>query len=76
MLRGSIFFNDKEIFSGIPESVWNYVIGSLKPLQNYLKARRGRLLTTSEITNIKKMVVSLNDTIELQGRLSEIRTEF
>lgn len=73
---GKIYFGTDLVFSNIPENVWSYVIGSLKPLQNYLKTRKGRKLDSEEIVNIRQMVISLSKTIELQEELRLINTEF
>lgn len=74
--NGEIFFGREAVFGGIPEEVWEYTIGSLKPVQSYLKYRRGRVLSASEITNFRKMIISLNETIRLQEELSQIESEY
>lgn len=73
---GEIYFGTKAVFGNVPENVWEYTIGSLKPVQSYLRYRRGRTLSVEEITNIRKMIVSLNKTIKLQEKLAKIETEF
>ncbi len=49
-----LYFNKNEYFATISLEVYNFQIGGYKPLDKFLKSRKGRNLSLDEITTIKK----------------------
>jgi len=64
-----------EGFRGVPEQVWNFYIGGYQVCQKWLKDRKGRVLSTEEITHYQKIVVALNETIRLMKEIDEVIEE-
>lgn len=61
-----------EGFSGVPEAVWNFHIGGYQVCNKWLKDRKGRQLSTDDITHYQKIVVALHETIRLMKEIDEV----
>jgi hypothetical protein len=64
-----LVINATQYFADVPEAVWMFTIGGYQVLRQYLKARRGRVLTLDEIENVENVVNVLAFTID---RMAEI----
>lgn len=70
--NGAVIINKKgDKFTGVPEEVWNFHIGSYQPCQKWLKDRKGRRLSDEDILHYQKIVISLKETIELMAKIDE-----
>ncbi len=49
-----LYFNKHQYFAPIPLSTYNFQISGYKPLDKFLKSRKGRKLSLGEITTMKK----------------------
>jgi Type ISP C-terminal specificity domain len=58
--------------SGVPESVWDFRIGSYQVCENWLKDRKGRVLSEDDISHYQKIVVALSETIRIMGEIDEV----
>ena len=58
-----LYFNKDEYFAPLPPEVFNFQIGGYKPLDGYLKSRKGRKLSAPEINNIKQAANAIAFTI-------------
>ena len=67
--EGSVFFNDTQCFSNVPEVAWNFYIGGYQPAQKWLKDRKGRNLTFDDILHYRNIIVVLLETHRLMGLL-------
>ena len=47
--NGSLFINSTQYFGNVPEVAWNFYIGGYQPAQKWLKDRKGRALTNTDI---------------------------
>ena len=59
-------------FKGVPESVWKFHIGGYQVCEKWLKDRKGRILSTDNITHYQKIVVALSETIRLIAEIDSL----
>lgn len=71
--EGCVYINkDGQHFEGIKPEVWEYEIGGYQVLDKWLKDRRERKLSLSEIKTYCKIVTAIEQTIEVQQKIDEI----
>jgi hypothetical protein len=70
--EGRIYINREQNFSGILDEAWNFQIGSYRVLEKWLKSRRKRELTSSEIEFFIQIVEIINKTIQFMKQIDEI----
>jgi predicted helicase len=58
-------------FRGVPDDVWNFHVGGFQVCEKWLKDRRGRILSKSDIEQYQKIVVALGETIRLMRGIDE-----
>ena len=73
---GRVYINTKQYFEGIPQDVWEFQIGGYQVLHKWLKDRRGRLLTFDDLTHYQKIVVALQETINVMQEIDEAIPEW
>ena len=59
---GNVYINEEQYFGNVPEVTWNFYVGGYQPAQKWLKDRKGRRLTNSDLEHYQKIIVSLNET--------------
>ena len=59
---GKVFINKDQYFGNVPEVAYNLHIGGYQPAQKYLKDRKGRPLSNSDIEHYQKIIVALKET--------------
>jgi len=59
---GKVFISAEQYFGNVPEIVWNFYIGGYQPAQKWLKDRKGRALTNTDIEHYQKIIVALAET--------------
>jgi predicted helicase len=69
---GSVFINDTQYFSGVPEIAWNFYIGGYQPAQKWLKDRKGRELSYEDIFHYQKIIVALTETARIMEEIDII----
>ncbi len=69
---GRIWINDTQYFDSIPLKVWEFYIGGYQPTQKWLKDRKGRQLSFDDILYYQKIIIALNDTIDLMQQIDQI----
>ena len=52
--HGKVYINKEQYFGKVPEIAWNFYIGGYQPAQKWLKDRKGRTLTNSDIEHYQK----------------------
>ncbi|MBR1255191.1 hypothetical protein JQ634_15960 [Bradyrhizobium sp. AUGA SZCCT0240] len=62
-------------FSGVPESVWNFHIGGYRVCEKWLKDRKGRVLSKSDIAHYQKILVALSETVRLMTEIDDVIEE-
>ncbi len=70
-----VYINQTQYFEGISPEIWQYQIGGYKICEKWLKDRKGRNLTLSEIQTYCKIATSLQRTIEIQAVIDELYPE-
>ena len=60
--NGNVFINAEQYFGNVPEVAWNFYIGGYQPAQKWLKDRKGRALTNTDIEHYQKIIVALAET--------------
>jgi len=73
--RVRAWINKEQYFDNIPEEVWDFYIGGYQVLDHWLKARKGRVLSNSEITTFKQIVSILDFTIGQMEKIEEVAGE-
>ena len=66
-----LYFNKHQYFAPIPLSAYNFQIGGYKPLDKFLKSRKGRELSLGEIKTMKK---AANAIIFTMQKMQEIES--
>ena len=68
---GRLEINKTQYFDGMPEEVYNFHIGGYQVCQKWLKDRKGRALAEEDILHYQKIVVALNETIQIMKEIDE-----
>lgn len=69
---GNVYINDTQYFGGVPEIAWNFYIGGYQPAQKWLKDRRSRKLSNTDIEHYQKIIVALAETGRIMGGIDTI----
>jgi len=69
---GNVWINDEQYFGNVPEAAWNFYIGGYQPAQKWLKDRKGRPLSNSEIEHYQKIIVALTETDRIMKEIDKI----
>ncbi len=70
-----VYINSTQYFSGVPEEVWNFQMGSYQVCQKWLKDRKGRVLSQADIEHYQQIVAILSETISLMDKIDEVIEE-
>ena len=66
---GRVWINEKQYFSGVPLSVWEFHVGGYQVCQTWLKYHKGRKLTYDDTQHYQRIVVVLNETTRLMEEI-------
>jgi hypothetical protein len=69
---GKVFINETQYFGGVPLAAWNFYIGGYQPAQKWLKDRKGRNLTASDIKHWQRIIVALQETGRIMKEINKI----
>ena len=69
---GNVHINDTQYFESVPKTAWNFYIGGYQPAQKWLKDRKGRKLSTSELMHYQRIIVSLTRTAEIMAEIDKL----
>ncbi len=67
-----LYINEEQYFGEVPKEVWEYTVGSYQVLDKYLKYRKGRELSSGEITHLLKVITAIKRTLSLLPRADEL----
>jgi predicted helicase len=70
--NNKIFINEIQYFGDVPEIAWNFYIGGYQPAQKWLKDRRGRKLSSDDLTHYQKIIIALMETDRIMGEIDKI----
>ena len=68
----NVYINEEQYFGNVPEVAWNFWIGGYQPAQKWLKDRKGRTLTNSELKHYQKIIISLTETDKLMQEIDKV----
>ena len=69
---GTVHINPDQYFTNVPETAWNFPIGGYQPAQKWLKDRKGKTLTHTDIMHYQKIIVALTETNRLMKEIDKI----
>ncbi|WP_417483796.1 type ISP restriction/modification enzyme [Maricaulis salignorans] len=59
---GDVWINKTQRFTNVPEVSWNFYIGGYQPAQKWLKDRKGRALSYTDIQHYQRIIKILSET--------------
>ncbi len=68
---GNVLINKEQYFGNVPESAWNFYIGGYQPAQKWLKDRKERILTNTDIEHYQKIIVALSETDRIMKEIDK-----
>ena len=69
---GEVRINATQKFTGVEPETWAMQIGGYQPLEKWLKDRKGRTLSTDDISHYMRMVIALRETRRLMGEIDAV----
>lgn len=70
-IGGRVYINSTQYFEGVPEVAWDWRVGGYRPLQKWLKDRKGRILTVDELRHWQRLVSIMVETARLMEPTKE-----
>ncbi|MEM5877393.1 MAG: type ISP restriction/modification enzyme [Candidatus Aenigmatarchaeota archaeon] len=67
--KSRLYINDTQYFDGITLEMWNYKIGGYKVLEKWIKDRKGKVLSLSDIKHYINMCFVIYNTIEIRKNI-------
>ncbi|MCY4525336.1 MAG: hypothetical protein OXB89_01895 [Anaerolineaceae bacterium] len=68
--------NKEQYFEGVAPELWQHMVGGYQVLDKWLKDRKGRALTSDDITHYQRVVRSLGETQRLMRAIDEAIGDF
>jgi len=69
---GKVFINSEQYFGNVPEEAWSFFIGGYQPAQKWLKDRKGRELSSDDVSHWQKIVKVLVETGRVMGEIDGV----
>ena len=69
---GNVYINKEQYFGCVPEIAWNFYIGGYQPAQKWLKDRKGRTLTNSDLEHYQKVIIALTETDRFMQEIDKV----
>ena len=60
--EGKVWINQTQYFGNVPDIAWNFYIGGYQPAQKWLKDRKGRQLSDSDLVHYQRIIKILLET--------------
>lgn len=75
--NGTIWFNKRQTagIANVTEQVWNFHIGGYQVCEKWIKDRKGRTLSDDDIAHYQKIIVAINETIQLMEEIDKVIDE-
>lgn len=71
-ITGKVYINDSQYFDKVPTHAWEFFIGGYQPAQKWLKDRKDRVLTRHDIRHYGRIIVALNETVNIMQKIDTI----
>ncbi len=68
--EGRVYINETQYFGDVPEIVWNFYIGGYQPAQKWLKDRKDRTLSNTDLEHYQKIIVALVETDRIMKEIN------
>jgi len=68
----NVHVNSEQYFGNVPKVAWDFYIGGYQPAQKWLKDRKGRKLSNSDIEHYQKIIVALVETDRIMKEIDKI----
>ena len=69
---GRVFINRDQYFDAVEPENWDFTIGGYRPMEKWLKDRKGRTLSNADIDHYRKIVAALADTRRFMCEIDEL----
>jgi hypothetical protein len=69
------YINEKQYFEGIGKDIWEFEIGGYQVLSQWLKYRKGRMLSVQDVKHFCKVATALKKTIDIQDEIDKLFPE-
>lgn len=70
--EGRVYINSMQYFDNIEPEIWNYYVGGYQVLNKWLKDRKERRLSLEDSLHYRKIIISLNKTIQVQKQIDNL----
>lgn len=70
--RKCVHINSNKYFNGVQPAVWEYHIGGYQVAEKWLKDRKGRILSSKEVSVYSNVVTAIAETIKIQKSLDDL----
>jgi len=67
--NGKVWINKTQYFGNVPELAWNFYIGGYQPAQMWLKDRKGRQLSDTDLVHYQRIIKILLETDRLMKEI-------
>lgn len=67
-----VWINEDQYFDGVAKDVWDFEVGGYQVCEKWLKARKGRTLSSDDMAHYQKIVVALSATIRLMKDIDKV----
>ena len=71
--NGKVYVNKEQYFGEVHKVAWEFYIGGYQPAQKWLKDRKKRTLTNSDIEHYQKIIVALSETERIMKAVDKIK---
>lgn len=68
----TIYLNKASWIANVPESVWNYYVGSYLPVQKWIKDRKGKMITQDDLDYFIDIISNVYRILQITDELDEI----
>ncbi len=75
-VRQRVYINKAQYFEGVPPELWEHMLGGYQVLKKWLYDRKGRTLTSDDITHYQRIVRALAETRALMAAIDEAISSF
>jgi predicted helicase len=70
--NGNVYINEDQYFGNVPETAWSFYIGGYQPAQKWLKDRKSRTLSNTDIEHYQKIIVALTETEKIMKDIDKV----
>jgi len=76
LLENKLYYNENQYFDNVTEEIMDYKIGCFKVVEKFLKERKDKKLTYSEIDKIEEIIKIVKFTIDKTNEINKLTSEW